>query len=46
MNTPTRPPRRDLDALLGALPRELPPPRDLWPGIEACLLYTSPSPRD
>ena len=37
MNTPTRPPRRDLDALLGALPRELPPPRDLWPGIEAAI---------
>ncbi len=28
---------RGLDAQLGALPRDLPPARDLWPGIDAAL---------
>ena len=37
MNMPTRPPRTDLDALLGTVPRDLPPARDLWPGIEAAI---------
>ena len=37
MTTPIRPPRRDLDALLDALPREVSPSRDLWPGIEAAI---------
>ena len=27
-----------LDARLAALPRELPPARDLWPAIEAALV--------
>lgn len=35
MNTPTPPPGSELDALLGQLPRSLPPARDLWPGIAA-----------
>jgi hypothetical protein len=34
MIMPTRPPQQDLDALLGAVPRDVPPARDLWPGIE------------
>ena len=37
MTLPTRPPRRDLDALLAGLPRVVPPARDLWPGIEAAI---------
>jgi hypothetical protein len=37
MNTPTHPPRRDLDALLAALPRDLPPTRDLWSAIDAAI---------
>jgi hypothetical protein len=37
MNTPTRPPARDLDALLNAVPRDVPLVRDLWPGIEAAI---------
>ena len=37
MNKPTRPQRADLDALLGAVPRDLAPARDLWPGIEAAI---------
>ena len=37
MNLPPRPPGRDLDALLATLPRDLPPARDLWAGIDAAI---------
>jgi hypothetical protein len=39
----TRPP--SLDAHLAALPRELPPARDLWAGIDARLTRTERGPR-
>ena len=40
---PTDP--RALEARLAALPRELPPARDLWPGIEAALAPRAPAVR-
>jgi hypothetical protein len=35
----------NLDARLAALPRELPPARDLWPGIDAALARSPSRPR-
>lgn len=37
MNAPSDPGDRALDASLAALPRHLPPARDLWPAIEAAI---------
>lgn len=37
MNLSSPPPGHDLDALLDALPRELPPQRELWAGIAAAI---------
>lgn len=39
------PPRDPLDAALGALPQEIVPPRDLWPGIRAAIDAAPPAQR-
>jgi hypothetical protein len=45
MNEHDRPDPLSLDARLAALPRDVPPARDLWPGIDGALARGAPRPR-